>query len=330
MEPLNVMVTRSMGQEYLKMISAVSPRVKVWDISDKTRADQEGYGDFTRDFDALLAEADVIYGLRLPRNMLERCPRLKWVQVTSAGVDRYLSRAFRRSTVVLTNASGIHATPIGEFVLGQMLMFVKGTPLCFELKQRKEWRRYRSGVLRGKTVGIVGLGSIGREVARLSRAFGMEVLAIRRSTPRAARARNVDRLLPREQLPRLLAESDFVVIALPHTRETDGLIGEKELAMMKSTACIINIGRGRIIDEDALVRALSENRIAGAGLDVFATEPLPPDSRLWDLPNVLFSPHVSGDMEDYDRQATQLFCDNLRRYLEGKRLFNVVGKRRGY
>ena len=185
-------------------------------------------------------------------------------------------------------------------------------------------------MLRGKTVGIVGLGAIGREVARLSAAFGMKVLATRRSTRRVARARNVDLMLPREQLERLLAESDYVVIALPYTRDTERMFGEAELRAMKPTAYLMNIGRGGIIDEEVLVRALAENWIAGAGLDVFATEPLPESSALWDLPNVLFSPHVSGSMEDYNLQATELFCRNLERFLAGGRLFNVVGKRRGY
>lgn len=330
MEPVNIMVTTPIGPKYLDMISAVSPRVNVHDISDTTRADLEGYDDFTGEFDIVLTKAEVIYGFRLPRNLLDRAPGLKWIQVMSAGVDRFLTSEFLKSPVVLTNVSGIHATPIGEFVMEQMLMFVKGAARCFEMKQRKQWTRYNSGVLRGKTVGIVGLGSIGKEVARLSTSFGMRVLATRRSNQRAKSTRNVDLMLSREELPQLLSESDFVVITLPYTRETDKIIGEKELAMMKPTARIINIGRGRIIDEEALVRALSANRIAGAGLDVFATEPLPPDSKLWELPNVLFSPHVSGGMEDYNLHATTLFCDNLKRYLEGKRLSNVVGKKRGY
>ena len=171
---------------------------------------------------------------------------------------------------------------------------------------------------------------IGREVARLSKAFGMRVIATRRSTKRETRARNVDIMLPSDSLHRALAESDFVVIALPYTKQTDSVIGEAEFKAMKPTAYIINIGRGRIIDEEAMIRALSEKQIAGAGLDVFATEPLPRSSKLWEMPNVLCSPHVSGGMEGYNVQATELFCRNLERFLAGKRLFNVVGKRRGY
>ena len=329
-EPVNILVTTPIGEEFLSQISAISPRIRVHDISRLVKADLAGDLTSVDELDAALSEAEIIYGLRLPRNLFTRAPKLKWVQVMSAGVDRFLDGGFRRSPVVLTNVSGIHATPIGEFVLEQMLMFAKNAPLCFDLKQKKQWRRYTPTVLRGKTVGIIGLGSIGQEVARLSKAFRMRVVATRRSARRTTRARNVDLMLPRQELPQLLAESDYVVITLPYTRETEGLFGETELHTMKSSAYLINIGRGRIIDEDALVRALSENWIAGAGLDVFATEPLPPESKLWDLPNVIFSPHVSGGMEDYNVHATELFCNNLKRYLEGKRLFNVVGKKRGY
>jgi phosphoglycerate dehydrogenase-like enzyme len=226
--------------------------------------------------------------------------------------------------------SGIHSTPIGEFVLQLMLMFSKQAPLCFQLKQEKQWERLGTTVLRSRTVGIVGLGHIGREVARLGKAFGMKVMATRRSAGRAASARYVDVLLPPGQLTRLLSESDFVVICVPLTPETNGLIGEEELGAMKPSAYLINVARGKIVDEEALVKALQEKRIAGAGLDVFATEPLPTDSKLWELPNVILSPHISGGMEDYSEQATGIFCENLKRYLRGERLINVVSKEKGY
>jgi len=329
-ESVNVLVTSAIGEDCLRQISAVSPRVRLQDASDLSRADYQEDPAAREQLDARLAEAEVIFTFRFPRNVLSRAPRLKWIQVMSAGVDRFLDKELLQSPVMLTNVSGITATPIGEFVLALMLMFVKQAPRFFEMKQEKHWERFTPSVLRGKTVGIVGLGSIGREVARLARAFGMRVLATRRSTRRVTRARNVDLMLPREQLPRLLSDSDFVVITLPLTSETHQFIGEAELRAMKPTAYLINIGRGRLIDEEALVRALSENWIAGAGLDVFATEPLPADSKLWELPNVIYSPHIAGGMEDYVTQATELFCENLRRYLNGKRPLTVVGKKRGY
>ena len=330
MEPINVLVTTPIGDELLQQITNVSPRIRLSNVSELTRAEQRG--DFARknELDALLAEAEVIYGLRLPKSVIDRAPKLKWIQVMSAGVDRFLDDEFRKSSVIITNVSGIHATPIGEIVLGLMLMFAKQAPLCFQLKQEKRWRRFMPKVLRSKTVGIVGLGNIGREVARLAKAFGMRVVATRRSVKRVARAKYVDILLPREQLLRLLSESDFVVLSLPFTSETNKLIGEKELRTMKPTAYLINIARGNIVDEEVLIRALDEHWIAGAGLDVFATEPLPPDSRLWEFPNVIFSPHIAGGMEDYNIRTTELFCENLRRYLSGKNLFNVIDKKKGY
>jgi phosphoglycerate dehydrogenase-like enzyme len=329
MDTVNLLVSSPEG-ESLDKIAAISPKVKARDIWDLSRADYRGDSSVKEELDNVLADAEIVYGFRLPRNLIARAPKLKWVQVATAGVDRFLDDDFRRSPVILTNVSGIHATPISEFVMEQMLMFAKNAAFCFELKQKRQWQHFEPTVLRGKTVGIVGLGNIGKEVARLSKAFGMRVVATRRSTPRTTRSRNVDLMLPRQELPRLLTESDYVVITLPYTRETHNLFGETELKAMKSSAYLINIGRGGIINEYVLVRALSEKWIAGAGLDVFATEPLPPESKLWDLPNLLFSPHVSGDMENYIGQATDVFCKNLRRYLDGKRLLNVVNKQLGY
>jgi D-2-hydroxyacid dehydrogenase (NADP+) len=329
-ETVNVLVNTPIGDELLQQITNVSPRIKLGNIYELARAEQKGDFAGKNELDALLAQAEVIYGFRLPKNMIARAPKLKWVQVMSAGVDRFLDDEIRQSSVMMTNVSGIHATPIGEIVLELMLMFVKQSPLCFQLKQEKQWKRFMPTVLRSKTVGIVGLGNIGREVARLAKAFGMRVVATRRSVKRVAPAKYVDILLPREQLPRLLSESDFVVLSLPFTSETNKLIGEEELRTMKPTAYLINTARGSIVDEEALIRALDEHWIAGAGLDVFATEPLPADSRLWEFPNVIFSPHIAGGMEDYNIRATELFCRNLRRYLSGENLLNVIDKEKGY
>ena len=263
-ESLNILViTPAFGaslpqanEEIIRQISSISPKIKVKDGSILATAEFRGESDGKEKFNALLAEAEVLYGLFLPQDLLSRTPRLKWVQTMS--------------------------------------------------------------------------GSIGREVARLCKAFGMRVIATRRSAKQSARARYVDKLLPVKQLKQLLGESDYVVIATPLTPETTGLIGTEELKAMKPTGYIINIGRGGIIDEEALIQALDEKQIAGAGLDVTAIEPLPTDSRLWDFENVILTPHVSGGMEDYMKRATDLFCKNLERYLNNKRLLNVIDKTRGY
>jgi D-2-hydroxyacid dehydrogenase (NADP+) len=318
------------NEEIIRQISRVSPRIKVTDGSVPAMAEFKNKSESKATLNTLLAEAEIIYGLLLPNDLLSRAPKLKWVQTISAGVNRFVGTDVWNSPVILTSVSGIHATPIGEFVLGFMLMFAKQAPLFIRSQLKHEWRRLMPTVLRDKTVGIVGLGHIGREVARLAKAFGMKVIATRRSAGPSSRARNVDTLIPVRQLKQLLGESDYVVVSTPLTPETNGLIGEAELKAMKSSAYIINIGRGDIIDEAALVRALDSGKIAGAGLDVTTTEPLPPDSPLWDRDNVIISPHISGGMEDYMQRATDLFCENLKRYLDGKRLINIVDKKRGY
>lgn len=334
MEQVNVVITASFDKQAipidLQTIKDLSPRVKVTDASEFLAQEQRGDFRSKREFDALLNEADVIFAARLPEDVLKRAPRLKWVQAMGAGVERILDQDIIISPVIITNVSGIHAVPISEYIMCIMLMFVKQMPLYSQLKQEKSWKRYDAGILRGKTVGVVGLGHIGREVARLSKCFGMNVIGTRRSATEQSRARYVDRLVSRQRLPELLSDSDFVALTLPSTPETIHLIGERELHLMKPTSFIINIGRGNIIDEEALVRALEEHWIAGAGLDVFTHEPLPQDSKLWNLPNVIFSPHISGSLGDYHFQATEVFIENLKRFLDGKKLLRIVNKRKGY
>ncbi len=316
--------------EILKRIQSVNRRIKVTDASQLLLAEMQGDNSKKAELNALLTEAEVLFGFIPPQNIIARAPHLKWFQATSAGMDRHRGTEIWNSNVILTGVSGIHATPIGEFVMGLMLMFAKKTPLSFKMMQTRDWIRYNPGTLRGKTVGIIGLGHIGAEVARLSKAFGMKVIATQRSTKAGDKAKNVDLVLPAGQMKELLAQSDYVVLTLPLTPETTHIVGEAELKAMKPTAYIMNIGRGPIIDQEALIRALEEKRIAGAGLDVMVPEPLPKESRLWDLDNVILSPHVSGGMEDYMLRAADLFCENLKRYIAGKLLLNVVDRKKGY
>jgi len=326
----NVLVTSRIGKECLRQITVVSPEIKLWDASDLVAAERSRDSTSDERFDTMLAHAEVIYGFRPPENVIARAPRLKWIQTMLAGVDHFLDADIVQSSVIVTNTSGIHTTQISELVFTMMLMLVKRALLCFRLKQDKQWEPFIPGLLHSKTVGIVGLGNAGKGVARLAKAFGMRVLATRRSAKRVAHARYVDAVFPKKQLPKLLSESDFIVLTLPLTPETNKLIGEEELRIMKSTAYLINVGRGGTVDEAALIRALDEGWIAGAGLDAFTAEPLPFDSKFWELPNVILSPHIAGRREDYDVLATDLFCENLKRYLSGKNLLNVVDKKRGY
>jgi phosphoglycerate dehydrogenase-like enzyme len=260
---------------------------------------------------------------------------LKWLQLTSAGVDRLIDAPVVRSHVTVTTASGIHATPISEYVIGTMLAFAKGLPKAFRAQQDRVWQGYWPEELEDKTVGVLGVGAIGARVVKLAEALDMRVLALRRTagervTGEGSGMAGVDEMLPPSELPYLLAESDYVVVALPLTPETRELIGEAELRAMKPNAVIVNIGRGAIIDEAALVRALKEGWIAGAALDVFTQEPLSPESELWGLENVIVTPHISGGTPRYMERAVGLFCENLRRYLAGEELRNVVDPARGY
>lgn len=329
MQTTNIVLTVALSEELKRSIEAIGPRINLIDASELSRAKYLDDPIVAKKLDTVLDDAKIIFGPVQAKGLVARAPNLKWIQFASAGADRFLLPEIVESKLTLTSVSGIHATPIGEFVMETMLMFVKRAPLYFEMKQKKEWRRVTPTGLRGKTVGVIGLGAIGQEVARLSKAFGMKVIATRRSIG-TGRARNVDNLLSSEELPKLLSESDFVVLSVPLTKETRKLIGAKELRMMKPTAYIINIGRGPLIDEPVLVQALKENWIAGAGLDVFTTEPLPGDSPIWDLPNVIFSPHISGGAEDYLEKASAIFRQNLQRYLDGKKLINIIDKKKGY
>jgi len=335
MDTINVVVLSAIGEENLRRIAKVSPKIKVfdgsklWDAPDMVTTERKG--DFSnKEFEAMLADAEVVYGYRPPQNIIARAPKLKWLQSMVAGVDHILYDDIVKSRVILTNMSGVHGTPVGEAAVSMMLIFAKRSMFCFQSKLEKRWERFDPDILRDKTVGIIGLGSIGGEVARLCKAFGMKVIATRRSAKRASRARYVDLLLPRTQLNELLSQSDYVVMVLPSTPETYRMVGERELRMMKPTAYLINVGRGSTLDEEALIRACEERWIAGAGLDAFTVEPLPKESKLWVLPNVFFSPHVSGRLTNYSDVTTRVFCENLKRYVAGKRLFNIVNKKRGY
>ena len=342
---VNVLVTSRIGDENLRYLVNLSPQIILKDASDLVEAELSGDSSSKEQLDALLAEAEVIYGCwshypgsDLPKNLIARAPRLNWIHSLSAGVDSFLdpeqaaitsNTAIAKSRVTVTNASGTHTTAMAELVFENMLMFAKQAPTRFRWKQEKRWVEFSPALLRSSTVGILGMG-YGREVARLAKAFGMRVMAIRRSARPGDRMKNVDVMLPIDQLPRLLAESDYVVILIPLTPETYQMIGEKELRTMKPSAFLINVSRGRIIDEAALIRALEENWIAGAGLDVFAREPLPPDSKLWELPNVIYAAHIGGEYEGNYKKLTVYFGQNLLRYLDGKRLYNMINKQKGY
>jgi len=280
---------------------------------------------------SLLAEAEVLFDVDAPstRGLIARAPRLRWIQSSSSGVGEWVRRLeLVDSSVIVTNAAGIHATPLAEFVVFAMLYFAKRWPLMAAEQRAHHWERCAIDTLLGKTVGIVGLGSVGRHVARLAKPFGLRVIGTRRQMGVAEPL--VDRLYAPDELGTVLRESDFLVLCVPHTSETEGMLGARELALLKPSAVLINIARGIVVDEPALLEALRSGRLAGAALDVVAHEPLAAESPLWDMPNVLITPHSMSTAYSENALLVDLFCDNLRRYLANEPLRNQIDKVRGY
>jgi phosphoglycerate dehydrogenase-like enzyme len=335
---VNVLCTLGFTEEQLDKLRAVSPRLVVAQRTCHNAEEVRGVLD---------EDVEVLYAFRVPDNLLSKAPRLRWLQLHSAGANHLLGHPIMKSNVLITTGSGIHATPIAEYAFASMLAWSRRLPKMIYYQNRHEWPQGRWDIfvgqeLRDATLGIVGYGSIGREVGRLGKCFGMRVVATKRSVGEVRdtgyrvpgtgdpEAQVLDRIYSPERLAEMLAECDFVVISLPLTPETKRLIGEEELRAMKPSAYLVNVSRGSIVDEPALIKALQEGWIAGAGLDVFEREPLPPDSPLYDLDNVILSPHVAGFSPHYDDRASDLFAENLRRYLAGEELLNLVDKEAGY
>jgi phosphoglycerate dehydrogenase-like enzyme len=285
---------------------------------------------------AHLARATVLFDFDPTHreDLPELAPRVRWIQATSAGIGQMVRRleyARRLPDTTFTTASGVHARPLAEFVLLSLLAHARRLLPTLQAQAARRWERFAGLELEGRTVLIVGLGSIGSEVARLARPLGVRVLGIRRrpgAPPPAADA--VDGIFGPDRLQDLLPTADYLVLTLPHTDDTEALIGERELAALPDGAVLINIGRGALVSEEALVAALRSGRLGGAFLDVFAREPLPSDSPLWDMPNVVVSPHSASTSEGENGRIVALFCENLRRDRAGEPLLNVLNVDRLY
>ena len=264
----------------------------------------------------------------IPDDIIQRMTSLQWLHVTRGGVNVYLTPSVKSRPIEVTGSKGIHGTVFAEFALASIFMLAKRLPECIELQRQKNWQKLQPIEVDGQTLGIVGLGTAGGELARKAKALGMRVVATRR-TP-AAKPEYVDELGAPEFLPRLLAQSDYVVLLLASVPSTFNLIGENELRLMKPSAYLINLTGGRAIEEKLLVRALKEKWFAGAVLDAFARQPLPPESELWDLPNVIITPRIAGITSQKWPTVLPVFKENLRRFLTGERLTNLVDKDLGY
>ena len=332
---LDVLVTMPFSDAQLARLRAVSPELHV------TRA-TAGAADY--------ASVDVLYAGAPPRD-LARAPKLRWVQLHMAGVDALADHPlYRDSSVALTTTSGVHAATIAEYAITMLLALAHRVPTMVDWQRRggwppdaERWPLFVPTELRGATLGIIGYGSIGRELARIAKsAFAMRVLACKRDPSRRDDAgysapgtgdpegRLPDGWFAPDELHDLLAQSDVVVMAAPLTAQTQRLLGRDELAAMKRTAYFINVGRGATVDEPALAAALRERRLAGAAIDVFATEPPPAGHPFYSLDNAIVSPHVSGFLPSYDDRCVELFAENLRRCLAGTPLLNLVDRERGY
>jgi phosphoglycerate dehydrogenase-like enzyme len=334
-DPIHVIVALDFSDAIMAQLKEVSPRLRI-----------ERF--FPTVPDKAWAEVEILYTLNIFPDPAQ-APRLRWIQVHSAGLNHALKEPIMQAEdVEITTTSGIHAVVMSEFCLGMMLAFNYQIPLMLKLQRAAEWPKDRYKffsplALRGKTVGIVGYGAIGRELARAADALGMRVLAIKRDAMRPEdedgyvesgtgdpQGDMPERIYPPEAIQSMARECDYLVVTLPLTVKTTHLINEDVFRAMKKTAVLINVGRGAVVDEDALISALAAERIAGAGLDVFEEEPLPATSPLWNFDNVIISPHVAGYTANYHERAAVVFEENLQRYLEKRPLLNRFRRDQGY
>jgi len=338
-----VLIASPLETELVERIRAAEPRAEVVHEPDllppaRYPADHRGDPEFRRDpeaearWRALLQEAEVLFGV--PEDSaaglaeVVGLPRLRWVHATSAGAGEVVRRAELPAEalerITITTSSGVHAIPLAEFAILGLLAIAKDLPRFVEDQRARAWPEVRRPLreLDGQTLLLVGLGEIGRETARLAKAFGMRTVGIRRS--QQPPPEHVDEVHGPDRLAELADRADAMVVSLPLTEETAGLIDRDVIERLPSGCIFVNVGRGGVVDEPALVKALAERRIAGAVLDVFATEPLPQDSPLWSLPNVLVTPHAVALSARENERIAELFVANLRRYLDGEPLAKVV------
>lgn len=319
MKTSKLLITRQIEDNLVKKIQEVIPE---WDIIITNEPDQWK-------FHAM--ETDIILGWRkFFEDKMDLLDELKWIQTWSAGVNSLPLKELEGKDIRITSANGVHSFPISETVFALMLSLTRNIHTYIKNQEKKKWDGADIKLeMHGKTVGVIGVGAIGKETAKIAKAFGMKVIGIRHS----GKPENyVDEMYTTDKLNAVLPECDYVVITLPLTEDTHQLFKQEQFQLMKDSAFLINIGRGEIIKEDDLAAALSAGEISGAGLDVFEKEPLAESSPLWEMDNVIITPHTSGSTEHYDKRVVEdIFIPNLKKFIAGNELeINIVDYKKGY
>jgi phosphoglycerate dehydrogenase-like enzyme len=340
---VTVVLASYFEEEHVRRIREVDERLRVLYREDlvpppRWEGDHVGPEDWRRtpegdeELLAMLAEAEVLFDFPrgYVRDLTKLAPELRWVQGSMAGAGEPARKAGLLETeVVVTTASGVYSVALAEFALAATLSHAKNLEGLRRNKEERSWREGPTDTLEGKTLCVVGMGSIGRAVAGRARPFGMRIVGVKRAVREDDVAwRHADELYATDSLHDALGEADYVVVTLPHTPQTERLLDAAAVAAMKPGAYFVNVGRGKVVEEAALIEALERGHLSGAALDVFEEEPLPRESPLWDLPNVIISPHSTDNVPGLtNRLLADLFCENLRRYLAGEPLINVLDKK---
>jgi glyoxylate/hydroxypyruvate reductase A len=341
-EPVRVLIASALEREYVDRIAAVDPAIDVLYAPEllpvpRYQADHHGpprdltAADLGR-WRSMLSAAQVSFDFDWlsPADMKGNCPDLRWVQATSSGIGQFLEKTgLNRTDITFTTAAGVHAIPLAEFALTGVLYFVKELPLLAERQAAHHWERYTTRQLAGRRAVVVGLGQIGRKVADVFSALGVEVWGVARD-PENTKHTSVTRVVSLSAIDEVLPGADSIVLCCPLTPQTRGLLDERRLRLLPAGAVVVNIARGPVIDEPALVASLADGHLGGACLDVAAVEPLSPGSPLWDMRNVIISPHSASTVDQENAALTELFCANLRRWLDGQPLRNLYSREKGY
>ncbi|MFC7698453.1 D-2-hydroxyacid dehydrogenase [Bradyrhizobium sp. GCM10028915] len=314
--PFTIVINHPEAEAYARVLGERFPQVRVIVAPDSDRLER------------YIGEAHALLAYQFPVELFDRATKLRWFQSLSAGVDSMLPIRDRADDIIVTNARGMHGGLIADYVMGGVTMLNWDFRKLLSEQADRKWNFRSVTPLADKTLGVVGLGSIGTTIARRAKSAGMTVLGAKRDI--SVSVEGIDRLFGSDELKGLLPLCDFVVLSVPATPETAGLIGADEIACMRRDAFLINIARGSVVVECELIGALQAGTLAGAMLDVFEREPLPQDSPLWGMANVIVTPHISGIVTDYVERAFEIVADNIERYLKGLPLKNLVDLRRGY